>query len=101
MTPAADSKVYGSADPTLSATTQTGLTPADIAAVTLTSTRAAGEPVGNYATTALASGAVLSNYTVNYVAGNFSITKAPLTVTANNATGPHGFHGQLRGPGER
>jgi hypothetical protein len=90
VTAGGGTKVYGSADPALSATTETGLTAADVAGVTLSSSRAAGEPVGNYATTAVASGAVLSNYTVAYVAGNFSITRAPLTVTADSKTGPHG-----------
>jgi hypothetical protein len=90
VTAGGGTKVYGSADPALNATTQTGLTPADVAAVTLTSSRAPGEPVGNYATTASASGAVLGNYTVTYVAGNFSITRAPLTVKANDVSSPHG-----------
>ena len=35
-----------------------------------------GEAVGDYVTTATATGAALTNYTVTYVAGSFSITKA-------------------------
>src|SRR5205085_9530486 len=66
------------------------LTAADAPTVTLSSTRAAGEPVGNYATTATATGAVLSNYNVTYVPGNFSITTRPVTITAGAKTRIYG-----------
>ena len=41
-------------------------------------------------TTATATGAALSNYTVTYVAGSFSITKAAATVTAGGGTKAYG-----------
>jgi VCBS repeat-containing protein len=51
----------------------------------VSATRASGEAVSSYTTTATASGD-LSNYDVTYVAGSFSITKAPATVTAGSGT---------------
>src|SRR5437899_8494408 len=66
--------------------TATGFTVADALTVTLSATRAAGEAVGSYATTATATGAALSNYTVTYVAGSFSITKAAATRSAEHTT---------------
>ena len=41
-------------------------------------------------TTATATGAALSNYTVTYVAGTFSITPATATVTAGSGTKAYG-----------
>jgi hypothetical protein len=78
-------KVYGSADPAIGATS-TGFAPTD--GITVSATRAAGEDVGTYATTATASGD-LSNYDVSYVAGSFTITKAALTLVADNQTRPY------------
>src|SRR5207247_4995719 len=82
-------KAYGAADPPLSATA-TGFTAADVLTIALAATRAPGETVGDYATTATATGAALSNYTVRYVAGTFSITKAAATVTAHDGTKTYG-----------
>jgi VCBS repeat-containing protein len=76
VTAGGGTKVYGTADPALSATTATGLTAADAATITLSSTRAPGEAVGSYLTTATATGAAISNYTLTYVAGTFTITAA-------------------------
>ena len=45
------------------------------------SSRVAGSPY-----TITASGAVDSDYTISYVAGSLTVTKAPLTITANNQT---------------
>src|SRR6185436_3394753 len=50
----------------------------------------AGEMVGSYVTTATATGAPLSNYTVTYVPGTFSITKAAATVTAGGGSKTYG-----------
>ena len=86
VTAGSGTKIYGAADPALSLTTATGFTSADALTIALSSTRAAGEGVGSYATTATATGAALSNYTVAYVAGTFSITKKAASVTPN-ATG--------------
>ena len=84
VTPIAASKVYGAADPTLTGT-MTGFVAADN--VTATYTRAAGETVkgGPYSIWGTLSPAgVLSNYSITYNTANFTITPAPLTVTANN-----------------
>ena len=84
VTPIAASKVYGAADPTLSGTL-TGFLAADN--VTATYTRGAGETVkgGPYSISGTLSPAgVLSNYNITYNTANFTITPAPLTVTANN-----------------
>jgi VCBS repeat-containing protein len=95
VTAGGGTKVSGTADPALSATTATGFTAADAPTIALTSTRAPGEAVGIYATTATATGAALSNYTVTYVPGTFTITAAtgnhpPVAVndsyTTNQAT---------------
>src|SRR5205823_5238218 len=82
-------KTYGSADPALTASA-TGFTSADAASITLSATRASGESVGTYTITPSASGAALSNYTVTYVNGTFTISKAAATVTANNAGKTYG-----------
>ena len=82
-------KVYGAANPTLTAT-YTGLVNGDTAAsvpVTL-STAAAKSGVGTYAITA--SGATDSDYTVTYANGTLTITKAPLTITADNKSKVYG-----------
>src|SRR3989442_2918624 len=83
-------KACGARDPAVRAATETGFTAADAATITLTATRAPGEAVGSYATTATATGAALSNYSVTYVAGTFSITKTAATVTAPDATKAYG-----------
>src|SRR5206468_6301842 len=62
------------------------LTAADALTIALGATRAAGEAVGSYVTTATATGAALDNYTVTYVVGTFNITKAAATVTAHDGT---------------
>src|SRR5438094_2456805 len=75
VTAGGGTKAYGTADRALNATA-TGFTAADALTIALTATRAPGETVGSYVTTATATGAVLSNYTVTYVAGSFGITTA-------------------------
>jgi hypothetical protein len=91
VTAGGGTKVYGTTpDPALSATTQSGFVAADLPAITLSSTRAPGESVGSYPTTASALGAPLANYDVTYIAGAFTITKAPATVTASSGTKVYG-----------
>ncbi|MGE3488948.1 MAG: MBG domain-containing protein [Vicinamibacterales bacterium] len=84
VTAGGGAKVYGTTDPALSATTQSGFLAGDIASITLNSTRAAGEAVGSYPTTATASGGNAGNYAITYVPGAFTITKASLTVKADD-----------------
>jgi hypothetical protein len=90
VTPSAASKVYGSPDPAFSGTL-TGFLAAD--GVTAAYSRAAGETVagGPYPMGATLSPAgVLANYAITYNTANFTITKAPLTVTANDKTRAYG-----------
>src|SRR5439155_7274449 len=89
VTAADNGKVYGTSDPPLTAG-QTGFTAADAASIALSATRATGENVASYAITPAASGAGLGNYTVTYGPGSFTISKAPLTITANDASKTYG-----------
>ncbi len=72
------SKVYGAADPALSATV-TGLVGQDT--VDYTVSRTAGEDVNTYDITASGE-TVQGNYTVTYAKGTFTISKAAAAVTA-------------------
>ncbi|MBQ6214025.1 MAG: InlB B-repeat-containing protein [Oscillospiraceae bacterium] len=82
-------KVYGDADPELTATV-TGLKNGDAASViSYTLSRAEGEDVGTYAITP-AGEAVQGNYNVTYVPGTLEITKATVTVTAEDKTKVYG-----------
>lgn len=82
ITAEAKSKTYGGADPALTYT-PSGLTNGDTAAVITGSlARATGENIGTYAITQ-GSVAAGSNYTINYVGANLSITAATLTITAD------------------
>jgi hypothetical protein len=88
------SKVYGAALPTLTAS-YTGLVNGDTAAslttgptLTTTATAASHVGAGPYAITA--SGAVDSDYAISYVGGSLSVTTAPLTITANNQSKVYG-----------
>jgi subtilisin-like proprotein convertase family protein len=85
-------KVYGAALPTFTAS-YSGFVNGDTAAslttpVTLGTTATASSPAGAYTITA--SGAVDANYTITEVNGSLSVTAAPLTITANNATKVYG-----------
>src|SRR5204862_5406 len=71
-------KTYGSADPVLTAT-QTGFAAGD--GIVIGASRATGEGVGSYVMTPSASGAALSNYTVTFVNGAFTIAKKALTAS--------------------
>jgi hypothetical protein len=81
-------KLYGAALPALSASYSgfvNGDTATSLAALpTLTTTANISSHVGSYAITA--SGAVSSDYAIQYVTGTLLVTPAPLTITANNAS---------------
>ena len=82
VTAVANSKVYGTDDPVLTGSVD-GFIGADGIAATFT--RAVGEAVGNYLITATLSPAdALSNYSITYHAADIEITKAALSVTADN-----------------
>ena len=88
ITAGGGTKVYGTADPALSAIATSGFG-ADLAGLTLTQDRVAGETVGHYAVTALATGGNVGNYTVTYTAGDFEITPATPTATATGGDFPY------------
>jgi hypothetical protein len=81
-------KVYGTTDPALTYQVTSGSV---VAGDTFSGapTRVAGENVGTYAVQqgALALG---SNYNLTFVSTAFTITRAQLSVTANNKTNPYG-----------
>jgi subtilisin-like proprotein convertase family protein len=85
-------KVYGAASPVFTATYSgfvNGDTPASLStALSLSSTATPGSPVGNYSI--VAAGASGANYTVTHVNGTLAVTRAPLTITANNTNKLYG-----------
>lgn len=86
------SRQYGDSNPTFTPQ-YSGFVNGESAAVlsanaTCSSAATAASPTGAYPITC--SAATASNYTFSYVNGSLAITKAPLTVTANNATKPQG-----------
>lgn len=87
VTAVTDSKVYGSADPSL-VPAAVGFLPAD--GIALSGSRDAGENVGSYVTYGEATGAKVVNYDVTYKAGLLTITPATLTVTASSASVHYG-----------
>ena len=87
-------KVYGAALPTLTAS-YSGFVNGDTSASlstqpTLTTTATASSHVAGSPYSITASGAVDSDYSISYVAGNLTVTAAPLTITANNQTKVYG-----------
>ncbi len=89
VTAGSGTKVYGTSDPTLTATA-TGFTAADAATITLSATRAAGNSVGRLRDDGDRDRCGAGNYSVSYVPGTFSITKATATVTAGSGTKVYG-----------
>jgi MBG domain (YGX type)/Domain of unknown function (DUF4214) len=88
------SKVYGAALPTLTAS-YTGLVNGDTSASlatppTITTTATAASHFSGSPYSITASGAVDTNYSISYVDGSLSVTKAPLTITANNLSKVYG-----------
>jgi hypothetical protein len=73
-------KVYGTPGGPITASAS-GFLAAD--GITVSATRAAGENVGSYVTTATAAGAALANYNVTFVPGSFTITPAASKVTVS------------------
>ena len=85
------SKVYGGADPTLTYAV-TGLlngdTPSVVTGVTLSTTTGAAATAGTHTITV--TGGTAANYTITDVDGTLTVTKAPLTVTADNKSKVYG-----------
>ncbi len=83
-------KVYGASDPAFSVT-YSGFANSETPSVlggTLAFTRAPGENVGSYSITP--SGLISGNYAITFHAGNLSVTKAALSVTADAKTKVYG-----------
>jgi gliding motility-associated-like protein len=87
VTADAQSKIYGDADPTLTYTNTPALTGTDVFTGSLT--RTAGEDVGTHAinqnTLALS-----SNYILNYISADLTITAKTITVTADAQSKTYG-----------
>lgn len=90
------SRPYGEANPALTAVIsgyrngQNLGTSGVTGAPSLVTDAVATSPVGTYAITASSGTLASANYSFNYVDGTLSVTKAPLTVTANNASREYG-----------
>ena len=87
-------KVYGAALPTLTASYSgfvNGDTSASLTALpTLATNATTGSHVSGNPYAITASGAVDSDYSITYVAGNLTVTTAALTITADNQTKAYG-----------
>jgi hypothetical protein len=94
ITAESKTKVYGAALPTLTASYSgfvNGDTPASLTTpVTLTTTATTASHVAGSPYSISASGAQDSNYTISYVAGNLTVTSAPLTITVDAKTKLYG-----------
>ncbi len=94
VTANSQTKVYGAANPALTFTYSgwlngddaSDLTTAPVASTTVSVT----SPVNTYSGAITLSGGVDDNYNFNYVAADFTVTKALLTVTANSQTKVYG-----------
>jgi hypothetical protein len=98
------SRLYGASNPMFTFTMQGFVNGEHASALSgslsLSSATWAGSPVGAYAI--VPSGLTSSNYAISYINGTLTITQAPLTVTANNASSQYGtpipaFSGTISG----
>jgi MBG domain (YGX type)/Bacterial Ig-like domain (group 3) len=79
------SRVYGAANPAFTGTV-TGAVLSDTFTFSASTIALTSSPVGAYPITPSVTGTALANYTVHSVDGTLTVTPAPLTVTANNAS---------------
>jgi hypothetical protein len=94
VTADAKTKLYGAANPTLTATL-TGFVNSETAAVltgapALSTTATTASGVNSYAITPALGTLVSANYSFGFVDGALAVTKAPLTVTADNKNRVYG-----------
>jgi filamentous hemagglutinin family protein len=85
------SRLYGAANPTLTASYAgfvNGDTPSMVSRLVLSTTAVPSSPVGIYPI--LATGATAVNYNIALVNGTLTVTPAPLTITANSAARLYG-----------
>ncbi|RXG11350.1 putative secreted protein (Por secretion system target), partial [Leeuwenhoekiella polynyae] len=83
-------KIYGESDPALTVSYsgfENGDSESDLGG-TLNISRTSGEAVGSYVISV--SGATSMNYSITYIDGNFEITPAALTITADDQTKVYG-----------
>ena len=90
VTAANATKVYGAANPAFSATISGFVNGDGAAAVSgaaaVASTATNASPVGNYSITPTVGTLSAANYSFTFANGSLAVTRAPLTVTADNAT---------------
>ncbi len=89
VTAANASRGYGAANPALTATVSGALN-GDTFTLTASTVATPSSPPGTYSIVPGVTGANLANYTVIYVSGTLTVTKAALTVTAADATRIYG-----------
>jgi len=82
-------RVYGAANPAFTGSV-TGAVSGDTFTVSGSTTATTTSGVGPYPITPTATGTNLANYTVTYAPGTLTVSAAPLTVTADNATRAYG-----------
>ncbi|MBB5346151.1 beta strand repeat-containing protein, partial [Tunturibacter empetritectus] len=90
VTAGSTSRIYGSANPVLSATS-TGAVNGDTFVFTESTSATPTSPVGAYPIVPVATGTNLSDYNVIYTPGVLTVTQATLTVTAANASREYGI----------
>ena len=84
VTAASASRGYGAANPALTATISGALN-GDTFTLTASTVATPSSPAGTYSIVPNVTGANLANYTVIYVNGTLTVTKAALTITAADA----------------
>jgi hypothetical protein len=94
-------RIYGAANPIFTSTI-TGALNGDVLTASYSTTATPASPVGNYPIMATLTGSGAANYTATVVAGTLTVTPAPLSVTANNASRMYGtanptFTGTING----
>ena len=91
-------RVYGASDPTLGVS-YSGFVNGETSSVlggtlsVVDSDAATTTDAGTHAGAIMATGLTSTNYTITYVAGNLTVTPAPLTITANGVTRVYGAVG--------
>ena len=83
ITAASASRVYGAANPALTASAS-GANAGDTFTLTASTVATSSSPAGTYSIVPAATGANLANYNVIYVNGTLTVDKAVLTVAPNN-----------------
>ena len=83
------SRTYGAANPVFAGTIN-GLLNGDTVTVTYATSATAASPAGTYPVTATVSGGAATNYILNIVPGNLTVTPVALTVAASSATRAYG-----------